>query len=160
MKIKVTKKIIICNLLLLVIGLGSCTSLLKSTIKEDGRQIPTNFGKSKTTILVVKHGIKRESKALDKSWAKYYKGDYIFVKSEEIKDAKYNDLTNFQYIFDDVERSFTTSDNKHLGAASFYMYDRKEGRNYSLNAESGLYSTLLKAYIIKLEQVRTKNSKK
>ena len=160
MKMKVTKQIIIFNLLFLTIGLGSCTSLLKSTIKEDGRQIPPNFGKLKTTILVVKHSGKRDNKALDKNWGKYYKGNFIFVKSEEIKDAKYNNLINFQYIFDDVERSFTTTDNKHLGAASFYLYDRKEGRNYSLNAESGLYSTLLKAYIEKLEQVRSKNSKK
>jgi hypothetical protein len=160
MNTKLTKWAFIINLFLLVAGLGSCTaSLLKSTIKEDGKQIPSNFGKLKTTILVVQHGVKRDDKNLEENWNKYYKGDFILVTEKEVKEPKYNDLTKFQYIFDDVERSFTTTENKHLGAVSFYLYDRKDGQNYSLNAESGLYSSLLKAYVVKLEEVRAKNSK-
>ena len=86
----------------------SCNSFFKGSMKDNGKQFPPDFGKPKTTILMVQAGKKSYDKYLIKNWKTYYAGDYVFVKREELNQKMYEDIKKYRYIFDDEENSHTS----------------------------------------------------
>lgn len=162
MKFNLNKNLFFTGLVITAIFFTSCNSVFKGTMKDDGKQFPPEFGKIKTTILVVEAGRKSYDKYLIKNWTSYT-GDYILVKRDELKQNMYEDVKKYRYIFDDEEnshtsRDFSTGRNQTLTGVSFYLMDRTDGKHYSINVESGLWSKLMKSYIEKLNDIRKKNA--
>ena len=159
MNIKTHKALSISSLLLLALILSNCTGAFKSMIKDDGKQIPSDLGKTKVTILVFTNSARGYDKYLEKNWKKYYTGDYLIIRRNEID--QYTDKEKYRYIFDDdmSNNNFIDAEGggKNLKGYSYSLYDRKEKKIYGLKIESGLYSKLMIAYIKKMNEVRAKN---
>ena len=163
MKYTLNKSKLFTSLLFITLFFTSCNSFFKGAMKDNGKQFPPDFGKTTTTILVVQAGRNSYDKYLIRNWKTYYSGDYVFVKREDLNQKMYEDIKKYRYIFDDEENSHTsrnisTGRNQTVTGVSFYLMDRQDGKHYSINVESGLWSKLMKAYLQKLDEIRKKNS--
>ena len=146
-------------LFLSVFAFEGCKSVYKSTIKDNGKQIPPEFGKVKTTILVIEKGRSTYDKYLEKNW-EAYTGDYVIINRDQLNSKKYSDLTKYKYIFDYDSRTTNTVSNGNIQSNegyTFYLQDRADNKKYSSYLDSGVWSKLMKAYISKIEEVRIKN---
>ena len=153
--------------------LSSCSSIIKSQINKDAENVPTDFGKSKTTILVIEKG-NDYNKKVDDVFKKNYTGNYIFVKSEEL-DTKYNDMGSYRYVLADnvgvlrtrvitstidpnVGVVSKTSEVRYAASRSFQILDRKTDKIHDTRISSGTsWQTILKTYLQKLDTERKKN---
>ena len=86
-------------LISVVFMLSSCGMIINSYIRKDSENVPPDFGKEKSTLLVVRER-QGYNKKLDKIFQKYYTGDYVFVDREEL-NTKYSDTSNYRYLIDD-----------------------------------------------------------
>jgi hypothetical protein len=154
---------------------SSCGMVIKSYIRKDTENIPPDFGKEKTTMLVVEEH-KGYNNKIEKVLKDNYSGDYIFITREEL-DTKYSDKDKYRYILDDevmisrpdkvtithttdLNTGFTRSesDNKPSASRSFHILDRKTNKIHDTGVSSGTsWKTILKAYLKKLDSERKKN---
>jgi hypothetical protein len=144
----------------------SCSAPGKLLAKE-GQAIPDNFGKEKTTMLVVKTGNFQVNNALEKAFEKYYTGDYIIIEEAEKNSKKYSDTKKYKYLFntysDYQAGKFVTGQGTKLERVpassnySFGVTDRSAERKYSISFYGGGYKGLMEAYVKKLEEERKKN---
>ena len=155
---------------------NSCGMIISSYIKKDTENIPPDFGKEKTTLLIVKHK-NNYNKKVDKITKKYYTGDYMLVPKEELT-SKYSDAENYRYILDDEitissTRVTTITTNRQTGMStpssqvysaggrSFRIIDRKTEKTHDTGVSSGTsWKKILKTYLKKLESERNKNENK
>jgi len=154
---------------------SSCGMIIRSYIRKDTDNVPPEFGKGKTTILVVKHK-NGYNKKIDKILKNHYTGEYIFISGEELKN-KYADTISYRYVLDDqtsVTRSTTTSvipvgpragqfSSQPTSAAgrSFHITDRKTNKIHDTGISSGTsWKKILKTYLKKLESTRKENENK
>ncbi len=140
MKYTLNKNGLFTSLLFIILFFTSCNSFFKGAMKDNGKQFPSDFGNPTTTTLVVQAGRKSYDKYLIKNWNKYYTGDYVFVKREELNQKMYEDIKKYRYIFDDAENSHTsrnisTRRNQTVTGVSFYLMDRQDEKHYSINVE-------------------------
>src|SRR6185295_8445459 len=61
----------------------SCGMIIKSYIRKDKENVPPDFGKEKTTLLVL-NGRNAYTRKIEKIVKDNYHGDYIFVNKEEL----------------------------------------------------------------------------
>jgi len=155
---------------------SSCGFIINSYIKKDTENVPPEFGKEKTTLLVVRER-KGYNKKVDKIFQKYYTGDYIFIDREEL-NTKYSDTINYRYLIDDdisTSRSevttmtrnpntgMSTRSNEVRSSASrsFHILDRKTKKIHDTGVSSGTsWKKILKTYLKKLDSERKKNGGK
>jgi len=145
--------------ILLSISLNSCFFFASAAIAKrkakkeltvDNRAIPADFGKNKSTMLVVKTGKKSYDKYLIKNFEEYV-GDYRIVSAEALDSAKYSNKTQFRYVFNfKFEAHIITG---YDGSAStinvrrFSIQDRKDGILYQSPITSSYFGKVMKAYI-------------
>jgi hypothetical protein len=120
--------------------------------------MPPELGKSKVTILVIKHNKKSYDKYLIANWKKYYDGEYEIIDKSQVE--KYTDKNRYRYIFDGkVSTSkFQNPDGRYtyLQAGTFFVVDRQTDKTYGGRIESGMWSKLLIANIEKMNEKITK----
>jgi hypothetical protein len=154
---------------------SSCGMIIKSYIRKDTENVPPDFGKEKTTMLVLQER-KGYTKKIKKILNDNYSGDYVFVTREELK-TKYSDAEKYRYILDDdititrrdvitithttdLNTGFTTTDaqNRSTASRSFHILDRKSNKIHDTGVSSGTsWKTILKSYLKKLDSERKKN---
>ena len=160
----------------IVFMLSSCGMIINSYIRKDTENVPPDFGKEKTTLLVVRER-KGYNNKVDKIFQKYYTGDYIFVDRAEL-NTKYSDTINYRYLIDDeisISRSsittmttntstgISTRSNEVRSSASrsFHILDRKTKKIHDTGVSSGTaWKKILKTYLKKLDSERNKNGGK
>jgi len=148
--------------LVIVFSLSSCGFLIKSIIKKDNENVPVDFQKDKTPVLIVKWR-KKIDKKVEGYFKQYYKGEYLVVSNEELQ-TKYSDVSKYRYLFGSTRHithyESTTPGEAGTSAAglSFNIYDRQEEKTYDTGVESGTsWKLIAKTYIKKLDQTREKN---
>ena len=157
------KKII----LILAIGqfflFSSCIMLIARnnyTIKKGA--IPPDFEKENTTVLFISTGRKGVDKSLKDNLKALYHGKYEFINLSELKTEKYTDLKIYRYTFIYNQKTLTLTDAKSLSknysyTNKFFMFDRKENKEYDCGLFAGNYNGLIKGYLKNMEKVRFKN---
>ena len=163
-------------LVMVVFFLSSCGFIINSYIKKDTENVPPDFGKEKTTLLVVRER-KGYNKKVDKIFQKHYTGDYIFIDREELY-TKYSDTTNYRYLIDDdvsISKMYVTTvtTDRSTGfqsrstapqssaSRSFHILDRKTRKIHDTGISSGTsWKKILKTYLKKLDSERKKNGGK
>jgi len=161
---------------MVVFFLSSCGFIINSYIKKDTENVPPDFGKEKTTLLVVRER-KGYNKKVDKIFQKHYTGDYIFIDREEL-NTKYSDTTNYRYLIDDdvsISKMYVTTvtTDRSTGfqsrstapqssaSRSFHILDRKTRKIHDTGISSGTsWKKILKTYLKKLDSERKKNGGK
>lgn len=143
-------------------SLLSCSVIIKSTIKDNGVQMPPDFGEEDVTILAVKSGGRRYNKALGKVFAKSYKGKYLLVTPNELDDTTYSDISEYRYVFDKTVLAGTYSYNPSthatvgMGYMKFQLYDRLTGKTYQTKTGMSSYAKLMGLYLQVLDKKRTR----
>jgi len=155
---------------------SSCGMIIRSYIKKDTENVPPDFGKEKTTLLVVRER-KGYNKKVDKIFQKHYTGDYVFIDREELY-TKYSDTTNYRYLIDDdvsISKMYVTTVTtdrstgfqsrstapQSSGSRSFHILDRKTRKIHDTGISSGTsWKKILKTYLKKLDSERKKNGGK
>src|SRR5215204_414817 len=156
---------------------SSCGMIIRSYIKKDTENVPPDFGKGKTTILVIKHKQNGYNKKVDKLFKQNYTGDYILTTREEL-DNKYKDSINYRYVLDDdisVSKMYVTTvttdrstgfstrttEPRSSASRSFHIIDRKTNKIHDTGVSSGTsWKTILKTWLKKLDSERKKNEGK
>ena len=156
-----------------LILLNSCSFVIKSYIKKDTENVPADFGKEKTTLLVIEER-KGYNKKVEKVIKDNYTGDYLFVTREEL-ESKYADPVNYRYVLDDdisISKMYVTTvtTDRSTGfqsrstapqssaSRSFHVLDRKTNKIHDTGISSGTsWKTILKTYLQKLDNERKKN---
>ena len=139
---------------------------VQAKIIEDGKQIPPNFSKEKTVLLIVEQntkysGYKKYMTGLKKIFEENYFGAYVFVPEDEFKAAKiYQNTAKYRYIFGlsgfySPGRGTTTSNTGSNSSYNCIMYDRIDDKTYNSVSES-FYGPLITGYLKKLEEIRMK----
>ena len=158
------KKIAIIGMLLLILISCGGSKNIQSSIQEDDKQIPKNFGREDVVILAVKAG-NFLTKIYEKRFPENYFGKYVLIEKDELKSAKYSDVSKYRYLL--VFNSRLDKSNPNSGAmtgagvdvsASAGLMDRATQRVYQTKLFPVGISNLLKDYLVVLEQVRRKNS--
>lgn len=156
-------------LILCSLFLASCMGVMKNTIKEDDKQIPTGFGKEDVTLLVVRKGSRIYDKYLEKNFAENYKGKYVIVEPGEERTKRYADKKKYRYIFSEDQITQTRTKGVYQGAArvrtevdnttiaKFQLEDRLTGEVYRTKHGTAAYSAWMRSYIQALEKARLKN---
>lgn len=148
-------------LLILLIS-QSCIGFLirKATEKKltvERKTIPAEFGSTKSTLICILNETKGYDRQVTKHFKKNYKGDVVFLKDYELKNEKYNDFFKYRYIFTfGFGGSYTDSEGNTHSMRRIYMLDRTDNKKYNSPFSSGFYGKIIKAYSIKLEELRQK----
>jgi len=159
--------------ILVLFTFSSCGLIIKSYIRKDTENVPPDFGKEKTTLLVIQER-KGYTKKVKKIFDGHYSGDYVFVTWAEL-DNKYGDAINYRYVLDDdvsVSKSYVTTvtTDRSTGfqtrstapqssaSRSFHILDRKTKKIHDTGVSSGTsWKKILKVYLKKLDTERKKN---
>lgn len=146
-------KIGLCTLCILV--LTSCVST-KTFLKND--QIPTDFGKGKSTVIVITSGNKKVDRAVEYAFEKYYKGSFENGQSSLAK--KQINETHF-YTFNtytSYNPGVFTSNGRQAPSTDIYfgVTDLKTNKSYK-NIRYGNYKKFSKLFVQALEIVRKRN---
>jgi hypothetical protein len=155
-KLKQTAQSVV--VLFLMTMLFSCGGLLKSSIKDDGKQIPPNFGKEDFTMLVLRKGQRSYDKYLEKNFKGNYFGSYVIIDAEELSRKQYDDKKKYRYVFSENKRNYYSTQGSNQGAtAIFAVTDRLTNETYKTKFGTGAFASWMKAYIQALEKTRQKN---
>ena len=143
--------------------LFSCVSMVKSSIKDDNKQIPPNFGKEDVTILVIRKGKRSYDKYLEKNFEENYFGKYVIIEAGDVNNKRYENKKKYRYIFDEDKHSQyigsgRSSDYGLSTYAMFSLQDRITGEVYKTKHGTGAFASWMKAYIQALERTRQKNA--
>ena len=156
-----------------LLALSSCGAIIKSYIRKDEGNVPQDFGKQKTTLLVLEQR-KGYNKQVGKILNKFYSGGYAFVSEEDLKIKPYKDTIKYRYLLNDkltisrsdiistvpvgVRAGQQTSNRVSTASRSFRIIDRKTQKVYETGVSSGVsWKAVLKAYLKKLDNERIKN---
>lgn len=149
-----------CFIFLISFLLLSCSSIVQSTIKDDGVQIPPDFGKDDITILAVKTGGKKYNRTLEKVLPKSYNGKYVIIEPDQIDDTTYSDKSKYRYVFDNsvytgvYRYNIETHSEVGMGVMKFQLYDRITGKSYQTKTGMSGYGKLMHLYLRKLDRKR------
>jgi hypothetical protein len=157
---KILSSTVLC--LVIAFSLSSCGFIIKSVIKKDNENVPVDFQKDKTPVLIVKWK-KKVDKKVEGYFKQYYKGEYLVVSNEELQ-TKYSDLSKYRYLFSSTrhihhyENLTPGQPGTSAAGLSFNLYDRQKDSVYDTGVESGTsWKLIAKTYIKKLDQTREKN---
>ena len=159
--------------LIILFTFSSCGAIIKSHIRKDDKNVPTDFGKEKTAILVIKKD-NAYNKRVDKIFKSSYTGSYFFITRAEL-ESKYNDIAAYRYVLDNemtISRTTTATTVNTPGVGSgtikqsgpssvslsFHIVDRKTNTIHDTGISSGTsWKKILKAFLQKLDNERKKN---
>ncbi len=161
------------HFLVILLSLCSCGAIIKSSINKDDSNVPPEFGRQKSTLLVLSHGNGYNSK-VEKIIKKSYSGEYSFVSKQELTNKPYNDTIKYRYLLNDnisTDRTFTgstysvgskagqqTNEMTSTAARSYYITDRKTNKVFGTDISSGTsWKKILQVYLKKLDTERKKN---
>jgi hypothetical protein len=157
MKLQAASKLF---LLPIVFLLASCGAIVKSRVTKNDN-VPTDFGKDKSTILVIKWRKKYDRK-VEAYFKEYYKGDYLLISPKELATT-YKDVSKYRYIFNNSVNTITyTSTSTGMtdnigGSLSFNLTDRVANKYFDIGASNMYWATIVRTYVKKLENTRAKN---
>ncbi len=143
-----------------ILLLSSCISTMKTTIRDDGKQIPPHFGKEEATLLVIRKGKRSYDKYLEKNFADNYFGKYEIVEEAFVSNKKYSDKKKYRYVFDEDKHTVNRSAGSIPNSSTYAMFgvtDRLSGETYKTKHGTGAFSKWMKVYIQALEKARTNN---
>ncbi len=139
----------------------SCAAMVRSSIKEDDKQIPVGFGKEDVTILAVQQN-ERYNKWLEKRFPENYFGKFVIISAADLSSTKYKDTKKYRYIFKEAEverRDLSNMKNFQTDTyVSYSLTDRSTGTVYKTKNVYGAPTALMRDYLMVLEKVRQKNS--
>jgi hypothetical protein len=141
-----------------MIFLSSCISTMKTTIRDDGKQIPPGFGKEESTLLVIRKGKRSYDKYLEKNFEEAYFGKYEIVEASSVDSKKYSDKKKYRYVFDEDKHTVNRSAGSIPDNSTYAMFgvtDRVSGETYKTKHGTGAFSKWMKVYIQALEKART-----
>lgn len=142
--------------------LGGCAS--SKRLFGDQDPVPADFGKEPTTVLVIRSEQNKVNKALENAFQKYYTGPFELIDQKDLTTNKYSDTKKYRYCFRTKIQFKAASGmgNTRMPATNNYSYDvldRVTAKVNSLDYYGGAYKGLMEAYVKKLEETRTANSK-
>ncbi len=138
--------------------LSSCGGIIKSYIQNDTENVPPDFGKQRTTLIVIEQKKKAYNKEVENIVKKYYFGEYVFVSENDLTKEPYRDTIKYRYLLND---NVSIDNMASTGSRSFYITDRVARKSYGTGVSSGAsWTTVLKEYLKKLESERKKNREK
>lgn len=134
------------------------TPKMEEAFSEKNNAIPTNFDKN-TTMLVIIKGRGSYDRYLKKAIKKNFKGNYVFIKDEDLNSSNYSDTSKFRYVFDYSNgRTQTTHYSNGQSASStwkvFYLFDRLENSKYSSGKDFSNFGLALNIYWKNIELKR------
>jgi hypothetical protein len=159
---QIFKFTIIIGLLFFNLSLVSCGSELnsmKEEFTESKNAIPSDFGKKGTVLVVVLQNEKYYDKLLKTCVNDNYKGEVVFVNSNELNS--YSDKSKYNYLFDysngreylDVHS--TNGSRKTIKI--YFIKDRTTNKMYQSKKEYKSYRNAIIAYMQNLEAKRLSN---
>lgn len=134
------------------------TPKMELAFSEKSNAIPENFDKNATILVIIKSRGSYDN-YLKKAVKKNFKGNYIFIKREELQSSNYADKSKFRYFFDySSGRTQTTHYSNGQSASStwkvFYLFDRLEDNRYSSEKDFSNFGLALKIYWKNIELKR------
>ena len=141
-------------------------------LANESQAIPPNFGKDRSTLLVIKSPAGFQvNGALDKVFEKYYTGPYEIIKYKEQFEAPYRDTVKYRYRFNiliNIEPGKFTNRRpdgtlNREGLSNEYSYgvaDVQARKSYDISFTTANYKKLMIAYVQKLEEARKMNEQK
>ena len=159
----------------------SCVSTVKSSIRDDGRQIPPDFGNADQVLLVIRKGKNSYDKYLEENFEKNYLGKYVIIYKEDLRGPDYKNIDVYRYVFDeDLHQEYISASSIELAAnrgrhfkddgqnldyglhtyAKFQVQDRRTGTVYRTKHGAAAFSKWMKAYIQALEKARQGKTRK
>lgn len=139
-----------------ILCFNACLVASNKMIQDNGKEIPSDLGKQKTTILVIEHNKKSYDNSLEKNWNKHYTGDFIIISNDEVSQAKYGDTKKYRYVFD-YSLTGSSATGRNTLEYSFFLLDRQDGHKYITRLSELLWSEFMIAYIKKMNEIRAKN---
>ena len=133
---------------------ASCLST-KTFLKND--QIPSDFGKGNSSILIIPSPNKKVNRAVENAFDKYYKGGFeIGQKSTGKRNAASHYYTFNTYL--DFNRGEFTSYGRQAPSTDIYfgITDLQTNKTYK-NLRFGNYNKCAKLFVQALEMVRKRN---
>ena len=143
-------------LITVILCFNACLVASNKMIQDNGKEIPSDLGNPKTTILVIEHNRKSYDNSLEKNWNKHYTGDFIIISNDDVSKAKYMDTKKYRYVFDYSNIASSSSGRSTL-EYRFYLLDRQDGHKYITRLSELLWSEFMIAYIKKMNEIRAKN---
>lgn len=161
-------KAICAALTVFFIWIVSAASAQGKLLAKEDQAIPDSFARYKGTMLVINHANFQVRKCLEKTFEKYYTGNYELVDEFDQYKKPYNDTAKYRYVFitytDSQDGKWVRNGSgpgfQRQGPSSNYSYgvfDRATGKEYHISFFGGAYKGLMEAYVKKLEGVRTKS---
>ena len=132
---------------------GCMGKWMSNAIQDDGEQIPPLLGSTPDTLLAILYGSKGYDRALAERMAENYNGPYKLVTQTELGE-QYTDTILYRYVFDRETRI----NNSGNTSCTFHVMDRQIQKKYHAHFATGLYGTLMKVYLRKLEIKRKANA--
>ena len=147
----------------------SCAAVLKGSIKADDVQIPVNFGKDNSILLVIQEGKRSYDRYLERNFRNHYFGAYELVFEEDIeRQQQYRDKKKYRYVFYEDKHTIYETRIKPMEVgpnppsmyAMFAVRDRLNGREYKTKHGTAAFSKWMRAYIKELEKTRAANTER
>lgn len=123
--------------------------------------IPVGIGKDGTYVVAVLQGRESRDKYVRKYFRENYNGKYVFSTVEELQ-TEYADVNKYRYAFTYSKLNdavYDASDNSStpLPSSNYFIYDRKEKREYNSGFSSSMFGKVIDAYTRNMEQQRLAN---
>lgn len=143
--------------LLIIVLFSSCSLLVQGVAKakftEEKGAIPPDFGKEKTSLVVILTLEPYNSK-IKKIVQKKYHGLHEFVPSYDLNEKKYSDTTFYRFCFEYGTGSTYYDGGATFTTKKFLIYDRVERRKYFSKFSSSWWGAMARAYLSNLEEKR------
>jgi hypothetical protein len=146
--------------ILLVIALSVFSSFSLALKGDEG--VPPDFGKSNSTLLIVKLvKMNKQNEKIQKIFTEYYKGKFEMVENAD--DSKYSNTDEYRFVMYTraIWNEASGMGDSRMPASwsySAYIIDKSTGKKYPVGFEGGAYGPFFKDYAIRLEKARAANA--
>jgi hypothetical protein len=134
-------------------GVVSCNAKkhMITEYTEENKAIPPEFGRDpNTTLVLVLQNRNSYDRFLKKAVIENYKGDYVLITKEQMKQPPYDDVAKYRYVFDYDYGAV----NPRANHKRFHIYDRLDKRRWESGAEFPAFGKAIEIYITNLETKR------
>lgn len=123
--------------------------------------IPVGIGRGNTYVVAVLQGRESRDKYVRKYFKENYNGKYVFASIEELQ-TDYADVDTYRYAFTysklDKTHIDSLANSSTLPSSNYFIYDRKEKREYNSGFSSSMFGKVIDAYTRNMEQQRLANA--
>lgn len=148
------------RIILIVITLSVFSSFSLALKGDEG--VPPDFGKSNSTLLIVKLvKMNKQNEKIQKIFTEYYKGKFEMVENAD--DSKYSNTDEYRFVMTPraIWNEATGMGDSRMAASwsySAYITDKSTGKIYQVGFEGGAYGPFFKDYAKRLEKARAANA--